>query len=340
MGAIASTMNMGIALGKDGKLFTWGYGNNLNEVILKDEPTQLHLPNIGAIVKLEPGINTVIVTTDKGVRLALGIEENNMFDALSEDYRFEVESFERLDKINVGYDSILCSVVEGKSPVVVEKVVQQQAEAVENPFMTSVESKVIKVPNPSVESTDDQALVKKRSFRAFGPRQYETSSLKKMLGPELYREIVIRLTAPSTGYKGKNYDPNYMKRALGPKYDQSRDLDKPNVAWQGLSKYESKNATALYKQRTQAAKAKFGDSYDPDFAKKQALGDRYDPNWSSKVVQVNDPAQKKSQMKAKLQSKYGESYDPHFWAKKKYGDKFDPDYLKKVLGDKYDPSRQ
>ena len=324
------------------------------------------------------GINTVIVTTDKGVRLALGIEENNMFDALSEDYRFEVESFERLDKINVGYDSILCSVVEGKSPVVVEKVVEQEAEAVENPFMSSVESKVIKVPNPSVESTDanlsqiideanekskktygykgksydpdfakkkygstyDQALVKKRSFRAFGPRQYETSSLKKMLGPELYREIVIRLTAPSTGYKGKNYDPNYMKRALGPKYDQSRDLDRPNVAWQGLSKYESKNAAALYKQRTQAAKAKFGDSYDPDFAKKQALGDRYDPNWSSKVVQVNDPAQKKSQMKARLQSKYGDNYDPHYWPKKKYGDKFDPDYLKKVLGDKYDPSRQ
>ena len=48
-------MNMGIALGKDGKLFTWGYGNHLNEVIRKDEPTQLHLPNIGAIVKLEPG---------------------------------------------------------------------------------------------------------------------------------------------------------------------------------------------------------------------------------------------------------------------------------------------
>ena len=51
------------------------------------------------------------------------------------------------------------------------------------------------------------------------------------------------------------------------------------------------------------------------------------------------PKVSSSEIKAKLKVKYGDAYDPHFYAKKKYGKDFDPDFLKKELGDKYDPNR-
>ena len=53
------------------------------------------------------------------------------------------------------------------------------------------------------------------------------------------------------------------------------------------------------------------------------------------------PNQKPSsaEIKARLKAKYGDAYDPHFYAKQKYGENYDPDYLKKQLGDKYDPNR-
>ena len=48
-------MNMGLALGENGSLYTWGYGNHFNDVAQKDEPTKLFLPKIGNIVKMDPG---------------------------------------------------------------------------------------------------------------------------------------------------------------------------------------------------------------------------------------------------------------------------------------------
>ena len=52
---MTSTMNMGLALGENGSLYTWGYGNHFNDVARKDEPTKLFLPKIGNIVKMDPG---------------------------------------------------------------------------------------------------------------------------------------------------------------------------------------------------------------------------------------------------------------------------------------------
>ena len=53
------------------------------------------------------------------------------------------------------------------------------------------------------------------------------------------------------------------------------------------------------------------------------------------------PNQKPSsaEIKERLKAKFGDAYDPHFYAKQKYGENYDPDYLKKQLGDKYDPNR-
>ena len=64
---------------------------------------------------------------------------------------------------------------------------------------------------------------------------------------------------------------------------------------------------------------------------------QYDPRRSNPSSKFQKPSS--AEIKDRLKAKFGDAYDPNYYAKKKYGDKFDPDFLKKELGDKYDPNR-
>ena len=123
-----------------------------------------------------------------------------------------------------------------------------------------------------------------------------------------------------------------MKKVLGPKYDPSRELDQPNIAWQGLKKYESKAVRTQYKNQfmdEDMKRRKFGENYDPNYTPNYAQSRTAVSKPKSKIIMLNQAKPKKGYQ--------GKNYDPNY-AKKKYGDNYDPDYLKKVLGDRYDPN--
>ena len=139
----------------------------------------------------------------------------------------------------------------------------------------------------------------------------------------------VIVTKPHSNYQGKNYDPDYLKKVLGPKYNPSRDLDQPNIAWQGLKKYESKAVRKQYKSQfmdEDLKRQKFGENYDPSYQSRRTVSKP-----KSKIIMLN-------QVAATPKKGYqGKHFDPNY-AKKKFGDNYDPDYLKKVLGDRYDPN--
>ena len=75
----------------------------------------------------------------------------------------------------------------------------------------------------------DPSLVKRRSLRVFAPREFEAKKFESSIIIHLEQQIqsptrvIDRLTSkskpvtPKPGYKGKNYDPSYLKNVLGPK---------------------------------------------------------------------------------------------------------------------------
>ena len=158
-----------------------------------------------------------------------------MFDALSETYTFDVDNFQSLDQITLGYDSVMCSVITGDQ-IPQSTLKEKSHKTVPEVTVTEENIPVENVPKteemPKVQATPEvqEAIAETPSAEEI-QQSVQTDQAQK----EEIRKIVDDVNTESLktyGYKGKNYDPDYIKKKYGAEYNPKRDKKRTLRAFQ------------------------------------------------------------------------------------------------------------
>ena len=146
-----------------------------------------------------------------------------MFDALSETYTFDIDNFESLDQITLGYDSVMCSVISGDP--IPQSILQEKSHKT-IPEVQSI-PKTIPIENvPKTEEIPEVQTAQEATAETPKAEEIQESEEAEPAQKEEIRKIVDDVNTESLktyGYKGKNYDPDYIKKKYGADYNSKLD---------------------------------------------------------------------------------------------------------------------